>query len=60
MRGAQQMVDVHESGFREQPQRLARDDQHLAAHDGFDPHAVGGDFPVGGGVLAEREQGCVR
>ena len=58
MRGPQQMVDVDERGFGERPHRLARDHQHLAAHDRLDPHAAvpPDDLPVGGGVLAERKQ----
>ncbi len=56
MRGAQQMIDVGERRLRERPQRLARHHQDLLAHDALDPHAVGGDFAVGRGVLAERKQ----
>lgn len=33
-----------------------RDDQHLSAEDGLDPHAVAGDLAIGGGVRAELEQ----
>ena len=56
MRGAQQMIDVGESGFRQRAQRLARHHQHLLAQDLFDAQTVGGDFAVGRGVLAEREE----
>ena len=56
MRGAQQMIDVGEGGFRQRPQRLARHHQHFLAQHPLDAQPVGGDFAVGRRVLAEREQ----
>src|ERR1700716_3293906 len=50
------MIDVAECGFAERPQRLARHHQHVLAQDLLDPHALGRDFLVRRGVLAERKQ----
>ena len=48
------------AGFGERAQRLALDDQHVAAHDLLhahaDPHARDFELAVGRRVLAEREQ----
>ena len=56
MRGAQQMRDIGESGFRQHAQRLARHHQDVFAHDPLGPQALRGDLAVGRRVLAEREQ----
>ncbi|CEG07439.1 hypothetical protein BN961_00829 [Afipia felis] len=54
--GTQIMVDIDEGSFRQRLERLARDHQHLPAQHRFDPHAIGGNLPVGRLVLAERKQ----
>src|SRR5262249_50562409 len=41
---------------RQRAERLALDHDHVAAHDLFDAHAVGGQLAVWRVVLAEREQ----
>ena len=56
MRGAQQMRDIGKRRLGQRAQRLARHHQHVLAHDVLDAQAVGGDFAVGRGVLAEREE----
>src|SRR5258708_10373019 len=56
MPGAQEMIDVGECGLAQCPHRLMRDDQHLLAHDRFDPHALRGDLAVCRGVLAQGEE----
>ena len=56
MRGAQQMIDVGEGGFRERAQSLARHHQHLFAEHALDAQPLGGDLAVGRQVLAERKQ----
>jgi hypothetical protein len=56
MRGAQKMIDVGESGFRQCPHRLARHHQNLLTQHALDAHAVGGDFAIRRRVFAEREQ----
>jgi len=56
MRGAQEMIDVVERGFRERAHRLMGDDEHLAAEHRLDAYAVGGELAVGRGVRPEREE----
>ena len=59
VRGAQQMIDVDESGLGQRAQRLRRDHQHVLAHDLLDLDAAGLDLAIRRGVLAQRKQGRV-
>ncbi len=56
MPGPQVMIDIAEGSFRERPQRLARHNEHVLAEHLLDPHALGRDLLVGGGVRSQRKQ----
>ena len=59
MRRPQQVVDVGEGGFRERPQALALDHQHVAAHDFFGADPADIELAVLCLIRPEREQGRV-
>jgi hypothetical protein len=59
MARAQEMVDVDEGLLGEGPDRLRGDRHELAPAEALDPHAVGAELAIRGGVGAEGKEGLI-
>ena len=57
--GAQEMIDVDQSLFGEETDRLAVDDQHFRAERLLDANAIAAQLAIGSLVRTEREERAI-